>query len=425
MALIGNSHDEAQKILTMLERFLSFYGMSLNAGKCGYQHRTENPLYRPPPALSRWGNIPTHHGSSSYKYLGYFINMRLDFKYQYESMVQKLNDSCMAYYSTHPMSIKEAVTYVNSDLISKLRFRMYLIHFPKSYLERFETICVRTVKRLARLALSTPTDLLITEGLYNIENLQSAVRAEFMQNRLQAVDTPCRLTSQISYTHLKYDSLKGISPFSHEGLRDGSWTEKTFSPIFAGVRNHLRNINMSLLILFDTQVNILSHNISDTLAPLALLHLDDLATQSISRTHVTRLFSNLDRAHTTTLDDISPLFDAPIARPTSHPLHRQKGRAPRTLEEILPLQSSVRILQRTFASPMLASSNASCYASCCISFLNEYSNRMLKMHLIICKRQAPIGEKYKNTLSRLLLPIQMAVHAKMERAQALASILVG
>jgi hypothetical protein len=351
MALIGNSHDEAQKILTMLERFLSFYGMSLNAGKCGHQYRTENPLYRPPPALSRWGNIPTHHGSSSYKYLGYFINMRLDFKYQYESMVQKLNDVCMAYYSTQPMSIKEAITYVNSDLISKLRYRMYLIHFPKSYLERFESICVRTVKRLARLALSTPADLLITQGLYNIENLQSAVRAEFMQNCLQAVDTPCRLTSQISYTHLKYDSLKGISPFSHEGLRDRSWTEKSFSPIFAGVRNHLRNINMSLLILFDTQVNILSHNISDTLAPLALLHLDDLATKGISRTHVTRLFSNLDRAHITTLDDISPLFDAPIARPTSHPWHRQKGRAPRTLQEILTFQSSVRILHTHFCLP--------------------------------------------------------------------------
>jgi hypothetical protein len=62
------------------------------------------------------------------------------------------------------MSIKEAITYVNSDSISKLRYRMYLIHFPKSFLERFETICVRTVKRLARLALSTPTDLLITVG---------------------------------------------------------------------------------------------------------------------------------------------------------------------------------------------------------------------------------------------------------------------
>jgi hypothetical protein len=50
MALTGNSHDEAQNILTMLERFLSYYGMSLNAGKCGYQYRTKNPLYRPPPA---------------------------------------------------------------------------------------------------------------------------------------------------------------------------------------------------------------------------------------------------------------------------------------------------------------------------------------------------------------------------------------
>jgi hypothetical protein len=202
------------------------------------------------------------------------------------------------------MSIKEAITYVNSDLISKLCYRMYLIHFPKSYLERLKTICVRTVKRLARLALSTPTDLLTTQGLYNIENLQSAIRAEFMQNCLQAVDTPCRLTSQISYTHLKYDSLKGISPFSQEGLRDGNWTEKSFGQIFAGVRNHLRNINMSLPILFDTQVNILNHNVSDTLAPLALLHLDKLATQGISRTHVTRLFSNLDRAQITTLDDI-------------------------------------------------------------------------------------------------------------------------
>jgi hypothetical protein len=100
MALIGNSRDEAQKIFTMLERFLSYYGMSLNAGKCGYQYRIENPLYRPPPAVSRWGTIPTHHGSSSYKYLGYFINMRLEFKYQYESMVK--NSTMLAWHTTVP-----------------------------------------------------------------------------------------------------------------------------------------------------------------------------------------------------------------------------------------------------------------------------------------------------------------------------------
>jgi hypothetical protein len=74
---------------------------------------------------------------------------------------------------------------------------MYLIHFPKSYLERFETICICRVKRLARLALSTPTDLLITQGLYNFENLQSAARVEFMQIASRRL-TPCVAL------HLKY-----------------------------------------------------------------------------------------------------------------------------------------------------------------------------------------------------------------------------
>jgi hypothetical protein len=36
MALIGKDHAEATQILTMLKRFLSYYGMELNAAKCGY-----------------------------------------------------------------------------------------------------------------------------------------------------------------------------------------------------------------------------------------------------------------------------------------------------------------------------------------------------------------------------------------------------
>jgi hypothetical protein len=86
-----------------------------------------------------------------------------------------------------------------------------------------ESIFAKTVKRLACLAKSTPTDLLISQGLYNILNLQNIIGAEFMQNCVQAVGVPCRLTSKISYTYLKYFCLKGLPPFSTMGLTH-DWT---------------------------------------------------------------------------------------------------------------------------------------------------------------------------------------------------------
>jgi hypothetical protein len=72
MALIGNSTAEANTILHMLERFLAYYGMELNAAKCAYQYRTEDPLFRPTTPTCRWGNIPIYHGKTSYKHLGYY-----------------------------------------------------------------------------------------------------------------------------------------------------------------------------------------------------------------------------------------------------------------------------------------------------------------------------------------------------------------
>jgi hypothetical protein len=164
----------------MLERFLAYYGLELNASKCAYQYRTEDPLYLPPTPTCRWGDIPIYHGKTSYKYLGYYINTQLDFTYQFQQMVQKLETDCASFYSKHPMSMQEAKVYVNSDLVSKLRYRMYLINFPKTYFERFERILIGTIKRLAHLAKSTPTDLLICQGFHNVFNIQAVVRANFL-----------------------------------------------------------------------------------------------------------------------------------------------------------------------------------------------------------------------------------------------------
>jgi hypothetical protein len=132
-------------------------------------------------------------------------------------------------------ALREAINYVNSDLVSTLRYRMYLVLFTNKYLKKFEVTLETTVKRLAGLAKSTATDLLFDQGLTNVFNLQASVRAEFMQSALQAVDLPCRVTSWISYTHLKHQhDLQGIGPFSNEGRRI-PWPEKPFSSLFRGV----------------------------------------------------------------------------------------------------------------------------------------------------------------------------------------------
>jgi hypothetical protein len=86
MALLGKSHQEVTEILQMLQRFLVYYGMELNAVKCGYQCVTHGLHSCPSSIKCKWGDIPNYHENLSYKYLGYYVNMKLDFHYQYETI---------------------------------------------------------------------------------------------------------------------------------------------------------------------------------------------------------------------------------------------------------------------------------------------------------------------------------------------------
>jgi hypothetical protein len=152
MALIGKSHQEAEEIFLKLQRFLSYYGMELNAANCGYQYLLQNSSEAPPAPRCRWGDIPNLHGKGSYKYLGYYVNMDLNLEEQYKAMQDKLNEACALFYrrQKRPISLHEAIYYANSDLVSKLRYRMYPVHFTRKYLMKIETALVKTVKRLCR-----------------------------------------------------------------------------------------------------------------------------------------------------------------------------------------------------------------------------------------------------------------------------------
>jgi hypothetical protein len=139
--------------------------MSQNSTKCAYQYKENDVTWKPVEPLTRWGLVPIYGPKQSYKYLEYFINIGLDFSTQHKEMVKRLNKACADLRSDHCLSLHDSITYVNSDLVSTLTYRMYLISFPVSYLDIFDARLASAVKRLSHMAKSTITDMLIDQGL--------------------------------------------------------------------------------------------------------------------------------------------------------------------------------------------------------------------------------------------------------------------
>jgi hypothetical protein len=243
MALLGNTASECQSLLSYFERFLCFYGMSLNSTKCPYQYKENDVTWKPVQPVTKWGLVPIYGQKTSYKYLGYFINISLDFSTQHKEMVKRLNKACADLRSDHCLSLHDSITYVNSDLVSTLRHRMYLISFPVSYLEIFDARLASAVKRLSHMAKSTITDMLIDQGLQNIYLLQGSTKTQFLLSALEAPDIHCKLTSRILHARaieaVSSKGFKGMSPFSTNGLQIATSTrqerkiDKTSPPNFS------------------------------------------------------------------------------------------------------------------------------------------------------------------------------------------------
>jgi hypothetical protein len=202
MALIGKSANETQLMLSYFGRFLRYYGMSINSEKCAYQFREPNSTFKPNRAYHKCGKVPIYGPELSYKYLNYFINISLDFSTQHKEILKKLNKACNGLVCDHWLPLHEAITYVNSDLVSVLKYRMYLITFPQSRLDKFDARLASAVKRLSAMPRSTTTDLLLDQGLQNVYLLQSTTRAQFLQNALDAPEPQCRQSSRYMHSQL-------------------------------------------------------------------------------------------------------------------------------------------------------------------------------------------------------------------------------
>jgi hypothetical protein len=265
--------------------------------------------------------VPIYGPKTSYKYLGYFINISLDFSTQHKEMVKRLNKACAELRSDHCLSLHDSITYANSDLVSTLGYRMYLISFPVSYLDIFDARLAFAVKRLSYMAKSTITDMLIDQGLQNMYLLQGSTRMQFLLNALEAPDIHCKLTSRILHAQaieaVSLKGFKGTLPFSSSGLQIATSIRQARKidwlppPIFRGVRQNLVKTKSCIQTTFNHVVNRNSRNIDETLRPLALNALINnagLPFKGCTHKRLSVLFESLEKCLFITLDEISHYF---------------------------------------------------------------------------------------------------------------------
>jgi hypothetical protein len=171
----------------------------------------------------------------------------------------------------------------------------------------------RTVKTLAKLASSTPTDLLISQGLFNVINLQRTVRTEILLSLFDSIDEPTRTNTTIAYSQICYGHLfSGVSPFSSRGLQIPC-KDSRLPMLFRAIRPTLNHLTASLDLQVASAPPPTERSLRRIVPSLLALHGSHLTLAGFSTLTLRTLAVKILATHQfSSLEDISPLFGIPL-----------------------------------------------------------------------------------------------------------------
>lgn len=190
-----SSNEEMQEIITTLERYLTNLNMRINPKKSGYSTRVETA----PNIITLGGPIQRYHTNESYKYLGFHINLELNWKHERQAAEQKYETS-LRHIQAPNIAANTKIAYINTVTNKKLEWSMQLVEFPNKTLRALDKEARDTVRKAASAA---PGYREITHqsksnggwGLHSIEHLATQTRAAALRTQLNMyeeaeLDTP-------------------------------------------------------------------------------------------------------------------------------------------------------------------------------------------------------------------------------------------
>jgi len=153
MVLISNKRYQMDNLCTVVEKYLSYYGVKLNPTKSAYTYKTYND--------ARFDNItlgkefPTMLDSNeSYKYLGFYFNLDLNWT-RHENECKRKFVHLLSLVRKRKLPTDLKINIINKIIIPTLQYSMYAIRFNDDLLKYFNKQVTNLIKRETKIYLNS------------------------------------------------------------------------------------------------------------------------------------------------------------------------------------------------------------------------------------------------------------------------------
>jgi len=145
IALISDSYDEMKVMARVASDFFTHYGMELSATKSAYTEKCYDGQHHESPVL-QGKYVPKLEPNQSYKYLGYWININLDWTLHIQNACRKYRRSVGRIISL-PVPLDQRIQCINLVAIAGLKYYMSLVHFEDTVINELDVFTRKQVRR--------------------------------------------------------------------------------------------------------------------------------------------------------------------------------------------------------------------------------------------------------------------------------------
>jgi ribonuclease HI len=185
VVLTADSKQLMEAMWKQVCEFAQYNNLAINPEKSGYS--TNDVAVAQLVARTKDGEKPVKmlDQGASYKYLGIWVNLNLDWRKQTEECEKKLKNS-LTLISFKKMSVDQKISLVNITIHTSIGYRMNVVPFAAGWLQEMDKIVVERMAKIMGIPVNEKNKNAIwaLRGLHKLEHLQIAIHTSTMVDKV-------------------------------------------------------------------------------------------------------------------------------------------------------------------------------------------------------------------------------------------------